>query len=118
MEDSFENSEQGLTYGEETSRIILRIPVVHLMRWRQHKALWMKRLLPLEKASMSMLLGLLLLWFVLHLLFLIYIYIFFSSLPYTFHLQVLPRLAFQIEAEIDLSLDLSFLDQTTSTPNP
>ena len=31
-------------------------------------------------------------------------------------LPVSPRLAFQIEAEMDLSLDLSFLDQTTPAP--
>ena len=33
-------------------------------------------------------------------------------------LQASPRSTFQIETEIDLSLDLSFLDQLTYAPNP
>ena len=67
-----------------------------------------------ERANMSILLGLLLLRLVLHLHL---SPVFFFSLPYIFHfLQVSSISAFQIEAEKDFLLDLSFLDQTTPTP--
>ena len=73
----------------------------------------MKGLPLLEKASMSILLDLLLLRLVLHL----YLSPVFSSLPYIFHfLQVSSRSTFQIEAKTNLSLNLSFLDHTTLTP--
>ena len=73
----------------------------------------MKGLPPLEKANMSILFYLLL-RLVLHLYF---SPIFSFSLPYIFHfLQVSPRSTFQVEAETDFSLDLSFLNQTTPWP--
>ena len=46
-----------------------------------------------------------------------FFYIFHLSLPYIFHFFI-PRLTFQVDAKIDMPLDLSFLDKTTPTPSP
>ena len=93
-------------------RMIPRISTVHLMRQRRQRALWMKGLQLLEKANMNILLNLLLLRFVRHLHFPLY---FFLCIIFSI-LQVSSRSNFQIEVETDLSLDLSFLDHTTPTP--
>ena len=73
----------------------------------------MKGPLSLEKASMSILLSLLPIWFVLHLCPFLVFFIFPCLIFFIF--QASQRSAFQIEAEIDLSLELSFLDQPTLT---
>ena len=72
-------------------RMIPRILAVHLMRQRWKRALWMKGLPPLEKANISILIGLLLLRFVLPLR-LSPIYSF--PLPYIFHFVGFTKISF------------------------
>ena len=95
------------------ARMIHRILVVHLIRHRQQKTFWMKGPPPSEKAIMSILLSLLPLRFVLH-LYLSLVFFFYLVLYFPFFR--LHRDQFSIQAEMDLSLDLSFPDQTTPTP--
>ena len=92
MEDPSEDMIKGRPMEKKLQvRIIPRILAVHLIRQRQQRALWIKGLAPLEKASMSILLGLLLLRFVLHLHFSLYI---FFLLPYIFHFAGFTEISF------------------------
>ena len=91
MEDPSEDMSKGRPMEKKLQvRIIPRILAVHLIRQRQQRALWIIGLPPLEKASMSILLSLLL-WFVLHLHF--SLYFFFFCLIFSI-LQVSPRSSF------------------------
>ena len=92
---------------------IPNVPTLHLIqRWQM--SLWMRRSQPLEKASMNILLNLLLLSLGFVLLLFSFFFMFSPSyiLPFPI-LQASPRSAFQVKAKIDMPLDLSFLDQTT-----
>ena len=94
----------------ETPRI-LKIPALHLIqRWK--RTLWMRRSQPLEKASMNILLGLLLLS--LYFVFLLFSFFFIFSSSYIIPFSILKAsISLSVQVEIDIPLDLSFLDQTT-----